>query len=146
MSPETELPQPRFQTSTRFLANRIAVRDFHGGWATSLITFSTRIPSSPRAVLSTTVDTHKSSWRRIPCWWRCDVIPREVSGVWLAIPSGHRGVCHLCDRQECGHISDPWPEEWYLRLLLLLNRSQSNSWCSGIVSPQKIQGRLCSAR
>ena len=69
VSPKTELPQPRLQSSTWFLKvplrNRIAVRYFHGGRATALVAFPARIPTSPRSLLSTAV-TNESWSRRVP--------------------------------------------------------------------------------
>ena len=69
VSPKTELPQPRLQSSTWFLRvplrNGIAVRYFHGGRATALVAFPARIPTSPRSLLSTAV-TNESWSCRVP--------------------------------------------------------------------------------
>ena len=69
VSPKTELPQPRLQSSTWFLRvplrNRIAVRCFHGGRATALVAFPARIPTSTRSLLSTAV-TNESWSCRVP--------------------------------------------------------------------------------
>ena len=74
MSPKTELSQPRFQSCSGFLEvtlrYRVTIRDFHEWHDTSLVSFSARIPSSQRGILSTAVSTAKTRSVCIPCWWR----------------------------------------------------------------------------
>ena len=83
-SPKTELTQPRSQTGTWFLKiqlrNRIAVRDFHGGLATSLITFF-----------------HSDSIQSPSCLADCRRHPQIQLASHPRVGGPGDGDCQLCD-------------------------------------------------
>ena len=78
VSPKTELSQPKFQSCSGFLEvplrYRVTIREFHEWHDTTFASFSARIPTSQRGILSTAVSTTKTKSVCIPCWWRRTVV------------------------------------------------------------------------
>ena len=74
VAPKTELSQSRSESCPWFLEvplrDRFTIRDFHEWHSITLVSFSARIPTSPRGILSTTVSATNTRNIRIPCWWR----------------------------------------------------------------------------
>ena len=126
------------------LRYRISIREFHEWHDTTLVSFSTRIPTSQRGILATAVSTAKTRSVCVPCWWRRKWRLPVIS--WHSLQRCWRWSCQSKWRTWCWPLLwltslrpelSPlklWPE-WHLRLMLLLYRSHGNCRRPGCRSP-----------
>ena len=103
MSPITSL-SILLQQSILELRYRISIREFHEWHDTTLVSFSARIPTSQRGILSTAPSpqpkpgvfaSHVGGGGSGDCQTLAD-IPCKVVGGGPVNPSGERGVDHCC--------------------------------------------------